>query len=61
MSAALPLHQALYNLPTSHITGQLKGGGGGGGGGGERERERKEQMVDRLIYKDMSFHLFNLR
>jgi hypothetical protein len=27
---------------------------------GGRERERKEQMVDRLIYKDMSFHLFNL-
>jgi hypothetical protein len=50
-SAALPLHQALYNLPPSHITGQLKRG----------ERERKEQMVDRLIYKDMSFHLFNLR
>jgi hypothetical protein len=50
-SAALPLHQALYSLPASHITAQLKGGG----------RERKEQMVDRLIYKDMSFHLFNLR
>jgi hypothetical protein len=53
ISAALPLHQALYNLPPSHITDQLKGG--------ERERERKEQMVDRLIYKDMSFHLFSLR
>jgi hypothetical protein len=53
ISAALPLHQALYNLPPSHITGQLKGR--------ERERERKEQMVDRLIYKDVSFHLFNLR
>jgi hypothetical protein len=52
ISAALPLHQALYNLPPSHITGQLKG---------DRERERKEQMVDRLIYKDVSFHLFNLR
>jgi hypothetical protein len=35
MSAALPLHQALYNLPPSHITGQLKGGG-------EREREKEK-------------------
>jgi hypothetical protein len=33
ISAALQLHQALYNLPPSHITGQLKGG----------ERERKKR------------------
>ena len=33
ISAALPLHQALYNLPPSHITGQLK----------EGERERKKR------------------
>jgi hypothetical protein len=40
-SAALPLHQALYNLPPSHITGQLKGG--------EREKEKNRWWTGSFI------------